>query len=41
VKGNKQFSGGKTRSKSTFWKRSRWKDFIKTNVAKIGKKGVD
>jgi hypothetical protein len=36
VKVNKQFSGGKTRSKNTSWKRSRWKDIIKMNVAKIG-----
>jgi len=40
VKGNQQFSGGKTRSKSTSWKRSRWKDIIKTNAAKTGIKGV-
>jgi hypothetical protein len=41
VKGNQQFSGWKTRSKSTSWKRSRWKGIIKTNVVKIGMKGAD
>ena len=41
MKGNKQFSGGKTRSKNTSWKMSRWKDIIKMNVEKTGMKGVD
>jgi len=38
---NKKFPGGKTRSKSAFGNRSRWKNIIKTNFAKFGVKGVD